>query len=236
MNVRVEGERASFRRIKEEIFRRVTQGEWGPGTLLPNEIDLAAEFGCSRATVNRSLRELSEAGLIDRKRKAGTRVRLTPLREARFQIPLVKTEIEAGGAIYDYRLLDRQMASPPAWLSTSLHLKSKKKLLHLICLHLADGRPYQLEDRWINVDALPQALDIDFTAVSPNDWLVSTIPYSEVEISFFAAAAGRLESDYLGCQAGEPVFTAERMTWWETKPITHVRLSFRQGYRMTTRY
>ena len=229
-------ERASFRHIKEEILRRVTRGEWGPGTLLPGEIELAAEFGCSRATVNRSLRELSEAGLLERRRKAGTRVRLTPVRQARFEIPLIREEIEAGGAAYRYTLLQRTLAPVPAAMRKLFHASPRARLLHLLCRHDADGVPYQLEDRWINLAALPQAGTADFSSLGPNEWLVREVPYSQVEISFLAEAAGPAACAHLGYASGEPVFTTERTTWWEGRALTHVRLAYRRGHRMTARY
>ena len=79
----------SFREIKADILRRISHGDWGPNSLLPGEVELARMYGCARATVNRALRELAEEGIVERKRKAGTRVRPSPLRQARFEIPLV---------------------------------------------------------------------------------------------------------------------------------------------------
>ena len=45
------------------------------------------------------------------------------------------------------------------------------------------------EDRWINIAALPNALTQDFSVIGPNEWLIGTVPFSEVEISFLAVAA-----------------------------------------------
>lgn len=229
-------ERASFRLIKDEILRRVTGGMWGPGTLLPGEIELAAEFDCSRATINRAMRELSELGLLERKRKAGTRVRTNPLRQARFEIPLVRQEIEALGADYRYELIERRLVSAPAMIAAKLAASRSVRLLRLLCRHSAGSEPYQLEERWISLDALPQAEAADFSSSGPNEWLVGTVPYSQVEISFFAAPAGKPAAMYLGYRQGEPVFMTERTTWWEGRALTHVRLSFRRGHRVTTRY
>jgi GntR family transcriptional regulator, histidine utilization repressor len=68
-------EKTYFRDVKAEILRRITDGPWGPGTLLPGEVALAEEFGCSRTTINRAMREVGELGLVDRRRKSGTRAR-----------------------------------------------------------------------------------------------------------------------------------------------------------------
>lgn len=228
--------RATFRAVMDEIRRRITEGPWGPGTLLPGEIELAAEFGCSRATVNRALSELAAQGLIDRRRKSGTRVRSTPIRQARFELPLVRAEIERTGAVYRYALVLREEVAAPAWLSSRMNLPAGAPVLHLHCVHFADGNPYQFEDRWINVTALPEALAQDFTTNGPNEWLVTTVPFSQVEVGLTAVAADSLVAAYLDQRPGEAVFRIERGTWWQGEAITFVTLSHATGFRMTTRY
>ena len=90
----------SYRTIKADLLTRIQAGEFPPGTRLPDEIDLAERFGVARTTVARAMRELVDDGLIERRRKAGTRVRLAPLRQARVKIPLVRDEI---GAVATFR-------------------------------------------------------------------------------------------------------------------------------------
>jgi GntR family histidine utilization transcriptional repressor len=225
-----------FRDVKAEILRRITSGIWPPGSLLPGELALAEEFACARATVNRALRELDEAGLLDRKRKAGTRVRLAPVRQARFEMPIVRDEIEKTGAQYRYALINRAIGPAPDWLRPRLGMADGAVAVHLLCLHSANGAAFQLEDRWINAAALPQVLAQDFNETGPNEWLIGAVPYSEVEVSFLAASAGPAEVEHLGYHPAEPVFRVERMTWWQATGITHVTMSYRRGHRMTTRY
>ncbi|MCP5087603.1 MAG: UTRA domain-containing protein [Rhodobacteraceae bacterium] len=228
--------RTAFRGLKEEIRTRIVEGVWAPGELVPNEVDLAVEFKCARATVNRAMRELAEEGLIERKRKAGTRVRTAPLRQARFTIPVVRKEIEARGAEYRYALVRREIMQPPDWLRARLNLAQDDEVLHLTCMHYAEGNPYQFEIRWINLGALPKAKDADFSKVGPNEWLIAEVPFSDAEISFSATSADEDLSQQLGCARGDALFMAERSTWWQGQAITYVRLVFQRGHRMTTRY
>src|SRR5690606_32194035 len=208
-------EMSGFRDVKAEILRRITDRTWAPGMLLPGEVELADTFGAARATVNRAMRELTDEGLLERRRRAGTRVRPSPVRAARFQIPVIRDEIAAAGATYRYSLVEREILRAPGWLRARLGVKAGTRVLHLGCLHSADGAPYQYEDRWINLSSLPAAETADFAATGPNEWLIHIVPYSEVEISFLATAAAGRWGDYLGYEAGEPVFTAERTTWWQ---------------------
>lgn len=228
--------KATYRDVKSDILSKITKGHWRPGSLIPNEIELAETYGCARATVNRAMRELADDGLIERRRKAGTRVRASPIRQARFDIPIVRREIEDKGAVYRYALAARSVENAPDWLRARLQLSEGTRALHLICMHYADGDPYQHEDRWISLEALPQAEEADFSDIGPNEWLVATIPFSNAEISFSAALADAGLAEYLGSREGDPLFVVERATWFEGRAITHVRLSYRPGHRMTTRY
>lgn len=228
--------KATFRDVKSDIMTKITTGEWAPGAQLPNEIDLAEAYGCARATVNRAMRELAEEGVVERRRKAGTRVRMAPVRQARFSIPVVRAEIEAQNATYRYALVSRTEIEAPHWLRARLQLAQESPVLHLTCMHYADGNPYQFEDRWISLAMLPQARDADFTTMGPNEWLVSTVPFSDAEIAFSATSATAELAEYLGCSQGEALFTVERSTWLKEEAITFVRQTFRPGHRMTTRY
>ncbi len=99
--------------IQADVLARIRAREWPPGGLIPREAELATGYGCARATVNRALRELAAAGILDRKRKAGTRVALHPVRKAVQEIPVTRLEIEAQGMRYGYRLLSREQVAMP---------------------------------------------------------------------------------------------------------------------------
>ncbi|KRW96725.1 GntR family transcriptional regulator [Paracoccus sp. MKU1] len=226
----------SFRVIKADILRRISGGEWPPGSLLPNELALAREFGAARATVGRAMRELVDDGIVERKRKTGTRVRPVPLRQVRLDIPLVRVEVEAQGSSYRYALVSSESVPAPNWLRARLDLRQGAEMLHLVCLHLSDGHPYQLEDRWINLGAVPQARQADFSTLGPSEWLTRQMPFSDIEISFSASAAEPEQARQLSCAVGDPLFRIERQTFWEGRPITFVRMVYRCGHRLIARY
>lgn len=229
-------EKLGFRDVKREVFRRIRSNEWGPGTLLPGEVDLAGEFGCARATVNRAMQELSDDGIIERRRKGGSRVKLAPLRQVKFEIPLVRVEIESRGAEYRYELISNSLEIAPKWLQVRLGLNSSERVRHVECIHLADRSPFQYEDRWISISAVPQAESADFSSVGPNEWLVSEVPYTNVEARFSASRADGKISRFLNTAIGEPIFLCERSTWLADTPVTNVRLYFAPSYQMIARY
>jgi len=214
-----------YQKIKREMLARIQAGEWKPGEVIPGEQALSESFGCARVTVNRALRELAEQGLVERKRKAGTIVAQRHARAESFTITLVKDEVESRGSAYGYRLLDRRIEKPNASIAQRLNIGTAKKALHVRCLHFADGRPFQLEDRWINLDVVPKAKTEPFDVEGPNGWLVERVPYTDAEHVLSAVNATAEDADLLGIEAGDALFRIERRTWLQSGVVTTVSLS-----------
>jgi DNA-binding GntR family transcriptional regulator len=63
-----------YQSIRAELEARIQSGELPPGAQLPTEADLQREHGVSRATAQKALNELAQAGLVVRQRRRGTRV------------------------------------------------------------------------------------------------------------------------------------------------------------------
>ncbi|HCR67390.1 MAG TPA: hypothetical protein DIW38_12925 [Oceanicaulis sp.] len=130
--------------------------------------------------------------------------------------------MEARGAVYGYRRIcvDDGASSP---LDQALFKGAP--LRHVRCLHLSDGKPFQLEDRLINLDTVPEAADAPFDTVSPNEWLVQRAPYSFIRTALRAELAHAIDQTHLGLTESEPVFVIERQTRFRDSPLTSVRLS-----------
>lgn len=224
----------SWQSLEGEIRQRIQTREWQPGELIPNEMDLAKEFGCARATVNRALRYLAEQGLLDRKRKAGTRVTLHPVRKATLHIPIIRKEIEERNQDYGYALISSKLQAPPSDVRGRMTLDDKDKLLKVEALHLADGKPFLFEDRWINVTAIPQIKKVDLSKISANEWLVVNAPFTTGYISFSAMNASNKISETLQLKENTALFVVERTTWDNDVAITDAKMIYSDGYRMRT--
>ena len=223
---------AGWEDIRREVLARIRSRAWPLGALIPTEATLAQEFGVARATVNRALSELARSGVLERKRKAGTRVAALPVRKATLDIPVIRAEVEARGEAYSLRLLRCKLAQPPVPVLARLG-QDVGDMLHVETLHLASGRGFVLEDRWLNPAILPTPLP-DFAAISANEWLVAHISYASGDISFCAEAASDAAAAALGVAQGSAVFVTERCTWAPDAPITWVRLIHAPGYRLST--
>ncbi|MEI4487596.1 UTRA domain-containing protein [Frigidibacter sp. MR17.14] len=223
---------ASWQAIRDEVLRRIRDRDWRPGDPIPNEADLAIEFGCARATVNRALRELAAAGVLERRRRAGTRVAPAPVGRAGMRIPVLHRDVVEAGQVYGHRLIAREVAVPPPEVAARMGLAAGVSALHALSLHLADDRPLAFEDRWIDPAVVPGILAVDFAAVSANEWLVENMPFSEGAMRIAAVPAGALAAGHLQVPEGTALLAVERTTWREGRAITHVAQMFAPGHWM----
>ena len=225
-----------YKDIRSTLLRRITDGHWPQGSIIPNEADLAEEFACTRATISRALRGLSERGLIERKKKAGTRVVQRGGRDATVTIDITRDAVERNGARYSYTLLSRAKLKPPPAIRAALELPNQKTALNLVALHLSDGRPHQLEERWINLETVPEAAKVDFNEVGANEWLVNKIPFTDARHVLRAERPGEAALNWLDLKQDEWVFVIERTTWLSDASVTHVRLSHpADSFQLATR-
>src|SRR6266852_5211416 len=58
----------------EQIRELIASGEWGPGTRLPREVDLAKQLGLSRNSLREAVRALSLARVLEVRQGDGTYV------------------------------------------------------------------------------------------------------------------------------------------------------------------
>lgn len=222
----------SWRDVQIELRRRISTRIWKPGDLIPTEAELATEFGCARTTVNRAMREMASTGLLDRRRKAGTRVVENPVRKATLDIPVIRLEVEQRGAVWSHAVLQRRVMKPGAVMASRLRLTRQARTLHLRSLHMADSQPFVYEDRWINLSVVPAIEKADLDSVSANEWLVGHAPFTHGDFAFSAAHASAVEAQALNTTPGAALFVIDRTTFVDDRGITAVRLCYAPGYRM----
>jgi GntR family histidine utilization transcriptional repressor len=213
-------------------MRRISERIWSPGELIPGEVELSQEFGCARATVNRALRQLAEAGLLDRRRKGGTRVARYPVRKATLDIPVTRLEIEGRGAAYRHTLLKREICQAPDHIHEIMKVSKRGQLLHLQALHFADEKPFVYEDRWVNMASVPTIESETFTDINANEWLIEHALFSHGDIRFSAANVTKTEAKILQCEPGQAIFVIDRTTWHKDRSVTSVRLAYAPGFDM----
>ncbi|NRG17466.1 UTRA domain-containing protein [Rhizobiales bacterium] len=225
-----------YKRIKADILAQVRSGKLRPGTTIPGEVELAEGYGCARMTVNRAIRELAGEGVLERRKRAGTRVAPFSGHSALLDIPRIDQEISKLGCKVGYRLIRRREEPARGDIARALEVAEGAPVLAIVCLHLADGTPFQLEKRWISLAAAPGARGEPFERQGPNQWLLDNVPWSSVEHEVAAIAAEAADARALGLSPGAPVLQITRVTRDGARAITLARLLHPgESYRLQAR-
>jgi GntR family histidine utilization transcriptional repressor len=116
-------------------------------------------------------------------------------------------------------------------VTARLGLPEGQPMRYLETLHLAGGRPFVLETRWLNPEVLPSPPP-DFARVSANEWLVTHVSLVSGDIAFLAEPASIREAEVLGVPPGTALLVAERTTHGTLGPVTLVRLAHAPGHRV----
>ncbi|MDR2128114.1 MAG: histidine utilization repressor [Burkholderiaceae bacterium] len=228
---------ALYEQVKEFITRKIQDGSWPAGHRLPSEHELVAQFGISRMTANRALRELMEQGRIVRIAGVGSFVAEDKPQSTLLQIANIASEIHARGHQYNYQLLAAERIAAPPDVTAWLDMRVGESVFHTLCLHLENGIPVQLEDRYVNPHMVPGFLDRDLSVTPPSEYLVRHVPYDQIEHLVDAVLPTSEQAACLDMPTSQPCLLLTRRTWTRGTPITLVHcLHPASRYRLGSRF
>lgn len=213
-------------RILSDIEGQIVSGAWPPGHRIPFELALAEQYDCSRMTVNKALTQLARAGLIERRKRSGSFVTHPLAQSAVLEIHDIKSEVQSLNLPYSHKLVKRTERRDRSEDARRLQFAGSVPVLEISCIHYAGPRPFCLEDRVINLDAVPEAAKADFATLPPGPWLLNQVPWSTAEHQIRAISAEGEAAASLDVPKGTACLVVERRTWSSSGPITHVRLTY----------
>jgi len=138
-----------YLRIHGELADLIGSGRWPPGTLLPPQAELAAQFGVSIMTLRQALQLLADDGLVQARHGSGTYV------SARYDYDLghlrsFAVDLTAQGAQITTRVLAAGLVTPPA--EVAARLAAAGGVLRLRRLRLSGGQPLIVQTSYLPAD------------------------------------------------------------------------------------
>jgi GntR family histidine utilization transcriptional repressor len=202
----------AYEQVKAWIKQHIGSGQWKPGDPVPSETALMQQFGISRMTVNRALRELAAEGLVTRIQGSGTRVAQLHRISSRLTVRDIHEEVVERGHVHTTRVIRAEREKAGAEVAVSLGLRSGATVFHTVLIHMENGVPIQYEDRYVNPAAAPEYLDTDFTQTSPTLHLLQHAPLTEASYSIEACLPTAPEAKALAIKRTEPCLVMMRRT------------------------
>lgn len=143
--------------VKRQITEAIMMGKWSAGTVLPSEIALAQMFGVAVGTIRRALMDLTNEGLLSRRRKTGTVVTgRTPQHSLRFFFQYFRLHGLDGSlqnSTSDILSLERRPASEEE--CAGLRFESPTEVISVHRLRSVAGKPVMHEVMTLPSQMLP---------------------------------------------------------------------------------
>ena len=169
-----------YRKIYDDLRAQIEQSGLRGGAKLPTELQLMQQFGVSRTTVSRALRDLEMQGFLYRRRGSGTYVCPSAAATERLQLAFFVPWVEAGSRLpYVEGLIHQHLAALTS---------HRRSTLALQCLAEGDD----IEERVMNsTDALIER-GVDGVFYYPAEVADDRMPINAIAVERLAAAGSRI--------------------------------------------
>ena len=226
-----------YLKLKRHILGRIAAGDWRPGERIPSEGELTREFGLSRMTVNRALRELAASGAITRVQGVGSFVSGPKAESTMVEVHGIRDEILQRDQRHRASVLSLGSTQADAALAEAFGVPVGTPLFHSLLLHFADEQPLQLEDRYVNPAAAPGYLEQDLGTDTPHHYLSRVAPLEQAEHVIEADTPAPEVARHLQLDAQEPVLVLNRRTWSGGRVVSVAKLFHpARRYRLSGRF
>ena len=220
-----------YEQIKEYILHNIQVGAYPPHSRLPSERDLAKQFGVSRLTVNKAIKELITAGWLHTQVGKGTFIKDEPIDFELEMLTSFTEEISRRGQSVSSRVIEARIMPSDLRTARQLKIPTGVAILRLKRIRMANKRPIALENSAVIASVCPGILDRHNFA---RDSLYQVLRYeydvmlTYAEQIFEARAAAEDEAEYLGIRPDDPLLAISRITYTQKdSPVEYVESVYR---------
>jgi GntR family transcriptional regulator, histidine utilization repressor len=215
-----------YLQVKQHIRTNIDSGRWGTSTRVPSENEIVREFGVSRMTANRALRELSDEGVLVRIAGVGSFVANRQPTTHPLEIRDIAEEIRSRGHVHRAELVTLERVRAVADLARDFGVAAKTELFYSSIVHFENDLPILLEDRHVLPRIGPDYLKLDFGTTTAHDYLMKVAPLQAAEHVLRAAVPDERTRKLLKMKQREPCLLVIRRTWTAGLIASVARLNY----------
>lgn len=235
----------AYQRIKSAILDNIHSGKWQAGEAISTEMALAKEFGVSRMTVNRALKELSQERVLERRQGSGTFVAQQQFNHTFVEVRNIAQDLKSANRNYQVHVVSKRIITASILddemrdkfnideefvvsdLKDSISTTDSNEaaiLYEVKIIHFADGQPIQFEERWVDATKVPDFIEQDFNVVNTSDYLIAKSPLERGSYIIQALAAPEEIAKALQIPVQSPTLVLRRRTYSAGQVLTFVKM------------
>jgi GntR family transcriptional regulator len=218
--------RPLYLQVKESLVRRLIDGAWQPGQMIPSEIELAREVGVSQGTIRKALDAMTAENLLVRRQGRGTYV--AEPEDSRMLFQFFHLVPDSGARVFPTsRVLGFTGGVADARESARLGLPEGDGVWRIERIRALEDRPAIVETISLSQGRFP---GFDQIEEIPNNvyrlyserWGITIARASERLKAIDASAA---DAEALGTRAGAPLLEIDRVAYDLAGTAVELRLS-----------
>lgn len=194
-----------YQEIADELRRRAAAA--APGSVLPSEAELSAEFDASRVTIRRALELVRDEGLIAARQGFGWFVPTEPVRQRLERLGTIESQLEVSGKDAIRKVVEFAFTSSPPHVQQVL---GTARVLRVKRINLADGEPFAVVTVWCPAE-LGQRLSMADVERHPFYELLD-VELRGATQTIGADVAAEDDAALLGVPVGAPLLKCRRIT------------------------
>lgn len=212
MSEQVLGFRPLYRQVRDILVKRIADGVWQPGQVLPSEPEIAADLGVSHGTVRKALDEMTAENLVVRRQGRGTFVAKHDDERILFQF--FKLIPDTGERQFPESRVLNVTTCTDAAATAALRLEPDEPVLQLERVRSLNGRTCVFERIALPAMLFPGLQNREV----PNNLyeLYATefgVTIGRASERLKAVAATEREASALGTRVGEPLLQIDRIAY-----------------------
>ncbi|WP_330462005.1 GntR family transcriptional regulator [Streptomyces sp. NBC_00820] len=201
--------------LSQQLEAAIEHGGLTPGSLLGNEIELAARLGLSRPTVRQAIQTLVDKGLLVRRRGVGTQVVHSRVKRP-LELSSLYDDLEAAGQRPATKVLVNTVVPASAEVAAALGVTEGTDVHRIERLRLAHGEPMA----YLINHLPPGLLDLDTGQLETTGLYrlmrSAGITLHSARQCIGARGATAAEAERLAEAEGSPLLTMQRVTFDDT--------------------
>lgn len=193
-----------YRRVKHHVLSHILAGDWEVGDRIPSEHDLKGQFGVSRMTVNRAIRELTDEGYVSRTVGVGTFVSDRRATGSSIAINDITDAAKAAGRRLQVRVVSCSRTRASTATAARLGVATGNPVVCAVLVRWIGNSPVQLEERWVNALLAPNFETLDLERQNADEYLLRLSPDTHSAHEVAAVVLLGRDRTLLALSPGEP--------------------------------
>ncbi|MDF2366367.1 UTRA domain-containing protein [Sneathiella sp.] len=215
-----------YEQVKSYVLKNMESGEWPAYFQLPSEHTLVREMGISRMTIHRALRELTQAGYLERIQGVGTFVAAPKKQPKTLELREIEDVISGHGGRHqcDVHFLQEEPIEKDA--AALMAMTPGKGVYRSYFVHRDNGLPVMLEDRYVSPQFMPEYLEMEFTHMTADTHLSRKFALLSHSHVIQAAVSNAEINHFLELEATTACIVINRKSWLGEDVVSAARLVF----------